>query len=457
MSDAEVRSREARTLRLSFLAFFLLCSAIALLRPVREAWGLEAGLERLPAMFWGTFGLTLLIVPLYARLVARSERRRIVPLVMHAIAASLLLFHLALRFGLWRSLAGMAFFSWYSTLNLIIVGAFWSLMADVFRSEQGRRLFGTIAGGGSAGFIVGPLVAAHLGERIGLANLLLVSVALLEGVAICVHVLLAGGRREGAPAVAAPARAARIAQPSAAPMAARGRAPGDERLGGSIWAGLTAVASKPYLRLIAVQMLLTTSAATVLYLIQATIVARAASGTEQRLAIFAHIDVWTNVVSMAVQLLATGPLLMRWGAGVPLRIAAGLLAVSLLLLARWPTVSMLKAVQALRRASHYSLERPALNLLYTVVSTEDKYKAKNVTDTVIYRAGDAGAAQLMAFIGFATLATPVTCLLTLPLAAGGLWLAGALSRRHQMQERELQLPLETAGGLREPAAKERPA
>ena len=431
-----IRAGEGRALRLSFLAFFLLTSAIALLRPVREAWGLEGGVERLPMMFVGTFVLSLVIVPLYSRLVARSARRRIVPLVMHAIAASLVPFHLALRFELDRHAAGLAFFSWYSTLNLIIVGAFWSLMADIFRSDQGRRLFGYIAGGGSLGFIAGPLLAGQLGPRIGVANLLLVSVVLLEGVVLVVHLLLRGPL----PATAADAS---------------GGAAGESRLGGSIWAGFTAVARQPYLRLIAVQMLLTTSAATVLYLIQATIVSRAASGTEQRLAIFANIDVWTNVVSFAVQLAVTGPVLLRWGAGVPLRIAAGLLAVSLLLLARWPSINMLKAVQALRRASHYTLERPALNLLFTVVSTEDKYKAKNFTDTVVYRAGDAGAAQLMGAIGFATLATPVTCLLTLPLAVGGLALAGTLSRRHQMQEREPQSPLESAGGLRDPAAKER--
>jgi len=306
-------------------------------------------------------------------------------------------------------------------------------MADIFRSGQGRRLFGYIAGGGSAGFIAGPLLVSQLGGRIGVANLLLVSIALLEGVVVCVHVLLRGPL----------------------PSVPDGEADRDARLGGSIWAGLTAVARNPYLRLIAVQMLLTTSAATVLYLIQASIVASAASATEHRLAIFANIDVWTNVTSLLVQILATGPLLLRWGAGLPLRIAAGLLALSLLLLARWPSVAVLKAVQALRRASHYALERPALNLLFTVVSTEDKYKAKNVTDTVIYRAGDAGAAQLMRAIGFATLATPVTCLLALPLAAGGLALAGTLSRRHQMQERESRLPLETAGDLRDPAEKER--
>src|SRR6185436_17895747 len=247
MSWPRVEAGEGRALRLSVLTFFLLTSAIALLRPVREAWGLEAGLDQLPSMFEGTFLLTLVIVPLYARLVARAARRRIVPLV-----------HLALRFDLWRGAAGYAFFSWYSTLNLIIVGAFWSLMADIFRSGQGRRLFGYIAGGGSAGFIAGPLLISQLGGRIGVANLLLVSIALLEGVVVCVHVLLRGPL----------------------PSAPDGEADRDARLGGSIWAGLTAVARNPYLRLIAVQMLLTTSAATVLYLIQASIVASAASATE---------------------------------------------------------------------------------------------------------------------------------------------------------------------------------
>ena len=429
-----VKPEERRALRLSFVGFFLLMSAIALLRPVREAWGLEAGLERLPWMFTLTVVVTGVVAPPYSRLVARSRKARIVPLVMHAVAGSLVLFHLALRFELPRAPIGIAFFAWYSTLNLLVVATFWSLMADLFRSEQGRRLFGYIAGGGSAGFIVGPLLAGQLVERLGLANLLLVSVLLLEAVVLCVHRIVAAAR----------------------PMAGEG-ARDDERLGGSIWAGFTAVAKQPYLGLLSVQMLLTTSAATVLYLIQARIVADAASGTEQRLAIFANIDVWTNVVALLVQLLLTGPLLLRSGAGPPLRVAAGLLAIGLLSLARWPLLNVLKAVQALRRASHYALERPALNLLFTVVGTEEKYKAKGFIDTVVYRGGDAAAAHLFGGLAAAGLGTATLSIAFAPLAAGGWWLAGHLARRHRMLEAARQLPLESAGGLGDPATKERTA
>jgi AAA family ATP:ADP antiporter len=432
---AAVRPDEARAVRLSFLAFFLLTCAIALLRPVRETLGIAGGVDKLPWMFTGTFVVTLAVVPLYSRLVARCSRRRIVPWVMHVVAASLLLFHLALRRDLPHAATGIAFFAWYSTLNLIVVAAFWSLMADLFRSEQGRRLFGYIAGGGSAGFIVGPFLAGQLVGTLGLANLLILSAGLLEAVVICVHLML---------------RAAR-------PAAAGAGDPVGDRLGGSIWAGFTAVARQPYLGLLSVQMLFTTSAATVLYQIQAQIVADAASGTEQRLAIFANIDVWTNLISLAVQMLATGPLLMRWGAGLPLRVAAGLLGAGLLLLARWPSLPMLKAIQALRRASHYALERPALNLLFTVVGAEEKYKAKGFIDTVVYRGGDAAAAHAFGALAAAGLGTAALSLATLPLAGVGWWLAGALSRQHRARERDTQLPLETAAILRDPRPPERSA
>lgn len=427
-----VDSDEARAVRLSFAAFFLLMCGYYLLRPVREAWGLEAGIDKLPSMFLATFLASLVVVPLYSRLVSRCSRRRIVPIVMHSIVGCLLLFHVALRLELPREAMGLAFFVWLSVINLFIVAVFWSLMADLFRSEQARRLFGCIAAGGSAGAIVGPLLAGQLVGPLGLANLLLVSAVLLEGEVWCVQRLL-GIVRERAP---------------------DGGARAGARLGGSIWAGFTATIRKPYLGLLAIQMLLTTSAATVLYFLQAMIVSNAAGGTEARLAIFANIDLVTSLLAAFVQLLVTGPLLLRWGAGVPLRISAGLLAVSLLLLARWPLLPVLKSVQALRRASHYALERPGLNLLFTVVSTEDKYKAKGFTDTVVYRGGDAGVAQLLGSLDLMSLGTTAISLAAVPLAAGGWWLSGVLSRRHRALERDLQLTLESTPVLGQPADKE---
>ena len=42
-----------------------------------------------------------------------------------------------------------------------------------------------------------------------------------------------------------------------------------------------------------------------------------------------------------------------------------------------------------RRAGEYALVRPGREMLFTSVSPEQKYKAKNFIDTVVYRGGDA--------------------------------------------------------------------
>jgi len=45
-----------------------------------------------------------------------------------------------------------AFFIWVSVFNLFAVSVFWSLMADLHDSDQGKRLFGFIAAGGGTRF-----------------------------------------------------------------------------------------------------------------------------------------------------------------------------------------------------------------------------------------------------------------------------------------------------------------
>jgi AAA family ATP:ADP antiporter len=45
-----------------------------------------------------------------------------------------------------------------------------------------------------------------------------------------------------------------------------------------------------------------------------------------------------------------------------------------------------------RRAGEYALARPGREMLFTVVPTGAKYKAKNVIDSAVYRGADAVAA-----------------------------------------------------------------
>jgi AAA family ATP:ADP antiporter len=150
-------------------------------------------------------------------------------------------------------------------------------------------------------------------------------------------------------------------------------------------------------------------------------------------------------------------MLTAWGPGPPIRLVALVLGGGLLWLAAIPTLAVLGIVQSLRRAGHYALERPAINLFFTVVGLEEKYKAKSFIDTVVYRGGDAAAAFAFNALAAGGLGAAALSLATVPLAAGGFWLAGALARRHRVLETERQVTLESAGGLREPATKERTA
>ena len=77
----------------------------------------------------------------------------------------------------------------------------------------------------------------------------------------------------------------------------------------------------------------------------------------------------------------------------------------------------------MRRAANFALSRPAREVLYTVVTPEQKYKAKNFIDTVIYRGGDAASGWAFAGLAGLGLELAAMALVAVPLAA--LWMAVA--------------------------------
>src|SRR5258705_10929008 len=109
----------------------------------------------------------LAAVPLYGALVARLPRRRFIPFVYHFFVANLAAFCLLLALDVERQTVARVFFVWISVFNLFAVSVFWSFMADLFTSEQGKRLFGFIAAGGSAGALVGPAITIGLVHALG--------------------------------------------------------------------------------------------------------------------------------------------------------------------------------------------------------------------------------------------------------------------------------------------------
>src|SRR5688572_16162475 len=278
--------------------------------------GIAGGVRNLPWLFTATFLVMLAVVPVFGAVVARLPRRRFIPLVYHFFVANIAIFWLLLTLGVEKELVARVFFVWISVFNLFAVSVFWSFMADLYKSEQGKRLFGFIAAGGSAGALLGPLIAAGLAEPIGRANLLLIAALLLEMAVLCAM------RLESAAAV--------LKDGSASVQSA----PRDSGVGGSGIAGLMMVLRSPYLAGIALWVALLSLAGTFLYFQQANIVAALTDDPNRRTAIFARIDLAVSVLTIIVQFIATGRLIKRFGAGpaaafLPFVFCAGFLALAL--------------------------------------------------------------------------------------------------------------------------------
>jgi len=405
---------EGTAVRWAFTYFFLLLASYYILRPLRDEMGISGGLSQLPWVFTGTFLAMLVAVPLFGLLTARLPRRRFLPLVYAFFILNLLLFYGAFQNDHWREWAARTFFIWVSVFNLFVVSVFWSFMVDLFSSDQGKRLFGLIAAGGTAGAIAGPILTALLATPLGPVNLLPVSALLLAGAVLCVTRLVHWADRH----------------PSTSTQQT------GEPLGGSILAGLTLIVRSPYLLGIALFMLLFTTLATFVYFEQAHIVARSYVESADRTRFFALLDLAVNLLTVLTQIFITSRLLTRLGVAASLALLPLLSALGFALLALTPLLAVLAGVQVFRRAGEYALTRPARELLYTVVDRETKYKAKNALDTVVYRGGDALAGWL--FTGLKALGAGITAIAWLAVPIALLWSATGywLGRRQAVLSRQ---------------------
>lgn len=147
----DVHADELRALLWSFAYFFFLLCGYYILRPVRDEMGIAGGVRNLQWLFTATFVATLVAVPLFGWLVARFPRPRVVPIVYRFFIVNILIFYALMEAGWGGAYTARAFFVWVSLFNLFVVSVFWSLMADLWSNAQGRRLFGFIAAGGTAG------------------------------------------------------------------------------------------------------------------------------------------------------------------------------------------------------------------------------------------------------------------------------------------------------------------
>jgi AAA family ATP:ADP antiporter len=382
-------------------------------------------------LFTATIFVMLAAVPVFGAVVARLPRRRFVPLVYHFFVANIGIFWLLLTLDVEKPLVARVFFVWISVFNLFAVSVFWSFMADLYASDQGKRLFGFIAAGGSAGALVGPAVTVWLAVPLGPVNLLILAAILLELAVLCARRL-----ESAAPQLtSAPDAATTQTAPAAAAAQPATHAPVASPLGGGWLDGIAMVLRSPYLGGIALWVCLLSLAGTFLYFQQANIVAAASDDPAVRTRIFATIDLAIGILTIAVQCLATGRLITRFGVGPAAAFLPVVFALGFLALAFTPMLLVVIAFQAIQRTANFALSNPAREVLFTVVQREEKYKAKNVIDIVVFRGADAISGWLFATLRAAGLDLSAISLATVPLAAAWAVLAIMLGRAHERRAR----------------------
>ncbi|MEQ8770246.1 MAG: Npt1/Npt2 family nucleotide transporter [Phycisphaerales bacterium] len=401
-----VRPGEWAALLLSGGFFFLLLFGYFLLRPVREAMGVERSMGDLRWLFGVTCVASLGAAVLFGGLVSRLDRARFIAWAFRGVVACVVAFA-AVRVGfgdlfdggvkLW---SGYVFYVWLSVVNVFMTSVFWAFMADVWRLEQGKRLYAAIGVGGTIGALLGSTFAWQWVEVIGAPVQMLIAAVLFEG---AVWVMRALDRRSS------------------------GGAGGLVRhekhaMGGSWVEGVRAVARSPYLLGVGAYIVLMAVSSTLIYFTQAELVSDAEDELTSRIALFGQLDMWTQAATLFVQLFITGQLMKRAGVGVTLGVLPVVTVLGFAALAlvgsregveAWQVFAVFAAFNAIHRATRYAVARPARETLFSVVSEREKYKAKPVVDVFLYRGGDVAGVGVSAGLG------------ALALGLGGMAMAAA--------------------------------
>jgi AAA family ATP:ADP antiporter len=419
----DVKPNELRALWLGFFFHFLILTGYYITKPIRDNIG-ASNMDALPWMFTATLVAMLIANAAFAATVARMSRRRFIPLAYGFFIVVFVLFFVAMRSRpaaeqVW---IGRGFFVWVSVFNLFNTAVFWAFMTDLFTVEQGKRLYGFIAVGGTLGAILGAYITKHYVREIGPANLLIIAAAMFVIAGSLVRFFPSGFTVEDKPA----------AKP-------------EEPIGGSVWSGITHICRSPYLMGLAASILLYTMTSTWAYFQQSELAGGVLKTSIARTEFFGNLEIWVNSITVLIQIFLTGRLLKWFGVAFTL---VALPVVSLIGFAAMgvaASLALLAVFQVARRAAAYALMRPSREILFTVLKREDKYKVKSVTDTLGYRTGD----QLGAWsyhglqglgLGLNTIswiAVPVTavwCVLSIWLGRKQRVLAEAQAKRDQAQQ-----------------------
>jgi AAA family ATP:ADP antiporter len=404
---AKVEPGEAVTAAVLTLTVFLLLTAYYLLKTAREPLILlHGGAEVKQYAAAGQALLLVVVVQAYSALARRVGRQTLIATVYLFFVSNLVVFALLARAEV---VIGVPFFLWVGVFNMTAVSQFWSLAADIYTQEQGKRLFAILGIGSSVGAVAGARVAKSL-VPLGPAGLMAGAALILL---VCVGLFFWVGRREGSSGK----RATDLVR--------------DEPLARDHVARL--LVRDKYLLLIAgLTLLLNFVRSNGDYLLDRTLLAAVADAKAHGITPTAFVTAfkadyfeWVNIVGVLLQLFAVSRVITRFGVRDALLVLPGIAFLEYGLFLVAPVLSLFKIAKIGESAIEYSLQNTARQALFLVSSRVEKYVGKTVVDTVVVRTGDALTALVVWAGSRAALSTQAFAAFNLGLIA--VWMVAVVA------------------------------
>lgn len=438
---SDVRAGEGVTALLLTLNILLIFTAYYIIRPVREGLilAVPGGAELKSYLSAGQVVLLLGLVPLYASLASRYPRRRLINTVTAFFVACLALFYVL---GELEVSLGVVFFLWIGIFNVMVIAQFWAFANDVYREEEGKRLFPIVAFGASAGAVFGSFMAAQLIGPLNVYQVFLVAGAVLAVSLVLTNIVDERERRrtEGHLAPSESSATLPAVTETGTHRVIEGGAARQEKTAGRRAPGKGAfrlVLRNRYLLLIAVLVvLLNVVNTTGGYILDRTVsrlaadaVAKGAAGglSEQAVigSFFANFQLVQNLTGMLLQLFVVSRILKYLGVQVALLVLPVIALGGYTLLAFYPILGVIRWAKIAENATDYSLNNTVRNVLFLPTTREQKYKAKQVVDSFCQRAGDVLQAGLV-YVGTTFLALQAQQFAIVNLVLVAVWVVLAI-------------------------------
>ncbi|RPJ53248.1 MAG: translocase [Acidobacteria bacterium] len=422
---ADVRAGEGVTALLLALNVFLILESYYVLKTVRESLILGQGSAELKSyLAAGQVVVLAIVVPLYARLVARFARQRLITVVSLFFVGCLCLFYVLGRAGV--PLA-VPYFVWIGIYSLMIIAQFWAFANDIYKKDEGERLFPIVGFGASLGAVVGSTWAARLIQRVGVYELMLIGAVLLFLAMLLTNVINRRVRREEATEN----------RPNAAV--------GEEVIGSSGANPFAVVFRTRYLLLMGIMLLLLNWVnATGEYILGAVVTDRisesvaagqAGGATVETLIgrAYARYFAAVNIVGLLLQLFVVSRVVKYLGVKIAIGILPCISLVSYNVLAFFPLLAVVFSAKVAENSVDYSLNNTVRNMLFLPCTREQKYSAKQVIDSFFVRLGDVFAA-LLVFVGTTWLALGTRGFAIANVCLVVVWIAVAIAIGRHYQE-----------------------